>query len=133
MPIGSQKFGRTLRRNGNTHSRTWEWAESPRPRTSVLATPRAIELTKKMSSLVLISKQDCRCGPIAILLRGCSITAIHLATPIITDPYVITLGAFGDLHCLDIETGKVIWKKHFAKGFWRQASYLGDTGFTDRR
>ncbi len=34
------------------------------------------------------------------------------ATPLIHDPYVFTLGAFGDLHCLDIDTGEVIWKRH---------------------
>ncbi len=34
------------------------------------------------------------------------------ATPLIADPYVIVLGAFGNLHCLDLETGDVVWKKN---------------------
>ena len=34
------------------------------------------------------------------------------ATPLIADPYVIMQGAFGDLHCLDLETGDVVWQKN---------------------
>ncbi len=37
------------------------------------------------------------------------------ATPIIADPYVYTLGAFGDLHCLDIDTGEIVWQKHLVR------------------
>jgi outer membrane protein assembly factor BamB len=32
------------------------------------------------------------------------------ATPLILDESVVVLGAFGDLHCLDLETGVVLWK-----------------------
>lgn len=34
-------------------------------------------------------------------------------TPTIADGKVYALGAEGDLHCLDAETGKVIWKRSF--------------------
>lgn len=37
------------------------------------------------------------------------------ATPLIADPYVVTLGAFGDLHCLDLETGNLVWSKHLVR------------------
>jgi outer membrane protein assembly factor BamB len=37
------------------------------------------------------------------------------ATPLIADPYVVTLGAFGDLHCLDLGNGKVEWSKHLVR------------------
>ena len=37
------------------------------------------------------------------------------ATPLISDPYVFLLGAMGDLHCLDIDTGEVKWHKHMVK------------------
>ncbi len=37
------------------------------------------------------------------------------ATPLIHDPYVITLGAMGDLHCLDIDSGETKWHKHLVK------------------
>ncbi len=33
-------------------------------------------------------------------------------TPIIFDSYAYCLGAQGQLHCLDLETGKVVWKQH---------------------
>ncbi len=34
------------------------------------------------------------------------------ATPLIADPYVYLLGAGGQLNCLDIDTGEVVWQKH---------------------
>jgi outer membrane protein assembly factor BamB len=34
------------------------------------------------------------------------------ATPLIHDPYVFLLGAFGDLKCVDIDSGEVKWSKH---------------------
>lgn len=37
------------------------------------------------------------------------------ATPLISDPYVFLLGAMGDLHCLDIDTGEVKWHQHLVK------------------
>ena len=39
------------------------------------------------------------------------------ATPLVAGSHVYLLGAFGHLHCVDLETGKVIWKRHLAKGF----------------
>jgi outer membrane protein assembly factor BamB len=39
------------------------------------------------------------------------------ATPLILDPYVVTLGAFGDLQCLDMISGAIVWKKHLVKDF----------------
>ncbi len=35
------------------------------------------------------------------------------ATPTIHDPYVFLLGAGGHLHCVDIDSGKIRWKKEF--------------------
>ncbi|MFN7736735.1 MAG: PQQ-binding-like beta-propeller repeat protein [Pirellula sp.] len=37
------------------------------------------------------------------------------ATPVIFDPYVIVLGAFGDLYALDLESGDVVWKKNLIR------------------
>ena len=37
------------------------------------------------------------------------------ATPLIYDPYVYLLGAFGDLKCLDIDSGEIKWSKHLIK------------------
>ncbi len=37
------------------------------------------------------------------------------ATPLIADPVVYLLGAMGDLHCVDIDSGDVRWHKHLVK------------------
>jgi outer membrane protein assembly factor BamB len=39
------------------------------------------------------------------------------ATPLICDPYVITLGAFGNLACLDIDTGEPLWTRNLVRDF----------------
>jgi outer membrane protein assembly factor BamB len=39
------------------------------------------------------------------------------ATPLIADPYVVTLGAFGDLRCLELETGEAAWSAHLVRDF----------------
>lgn len=38
-------------------------------------------------------------------------------TPLIYGDLVILLGAFGDLHCVEIATGKVVWKKNIYRDF----------------
>lgn len=37
------------------------------------------------------------------------------ATALIADPWVITLGAFGDLNCIELETGNVAWSKNLVR------------------
>jgi outer membrane protein assembly factor BamB len=39
------------------------------------------------------------------------------ATPLIRDGRVILLGALGDLHCVELETGEIIWKRHLVRDF----------------
>lgn len=39
------------------------------------------------------------------------------ATPVIADGKVYGLGAFGDLHCFDLKTGKTIWQKDLTAEF----------------
>jgi outer membrane protein assembly factor BamB len=43
------------------------------------------------------------------------------ATPVIHGDAVITFGAFGDLHVVDVETGDVRWKKNVTKEFGADA------------
>jgi outer membrane protein assembly factor BamB len=38
-------------------------------------------------------------------------------TPVVSGGKVWTLGAMGDLHCLEVETGKVLWSKSFTKDY----------------
>lgn len=39
------------------------------------------------------------------------------ANPVIHQGFVYTLGAFGDLHCLMLDSGRIVWKKHLAEDF----------------
>ncbi|MCC6361343.1 MAG: PQQ-binding-like beta-propeller repeat protein [Phycisphaerales bacterium] len=39
------------------------------------------------------------------------------ATPVIHDGRVYLLGAFGHLHCADLETGRVLWKRNLVRDF----------------
>ena len=39
------------------------------------------------------------------------------ATPVVSGGRVFTLGAMGDLLCLDAKSGKLIWERHFMKDF----------------
>jgi len=48
------------------------------------------------------------------------------ATPVIHNGLVYLLGAFGHLHCVKLDTGKVAWKKHFTEDF---GGKLPDWGF----
>ncbi len=39
------------------------------------------------------------------------------ATPVIHQDRVYLLGALGDLHCVELASGKIVWKKHYATDF----------------
>jgi outer membrane protein assembly factor BamB len=39
------------------------------------------------------------------------------ANPVVHDGLVYLLGAFGDLHCIQLTTGRVVWKKHLAQDY----------------
>jgi outer membrane protein assembly factor BamB/ABC-type phosphate/phosphonate transport system substrate-binding protein len=39
------------------------------------------------------------------------------ANPVIHESLVYLLGAFGDLHCVNLKTGQVVWKKNIVKEF----------------
>ena len=56
--------------------------------------------------------------------------------PVIADGRVFTLGAGGTLHCLDLVSGKVIWKRELAKEYKLLPTFFGQGGtplaLTDR-
>lgn len=37
------------------------------------------------------------------------------ATPVIRDPDVFLLGTFGDLRCVDVDSGQIRWRKHLVR------------------
>lgn len=47
------------------------------------------------------------------------------STPVIADGMVYSYGAEGWLHCLDLHTGKVIWKQQVSKAFNAPKNYFG--------
>jgi outer membrane protein assembly factor BamB len=47
------------------------------------------------------------------------------STPVIAGKNVITLGAEGMLHCLDLEKGKMIWARNIVKDYKVAQSYFG--------
>src|SRR5262249_22972206 len=49
--------------------------------------------------------------------RGVSYPCGPRATPLVHDGKVYTLGAMGDLYCLDVESGKPIWSKSLMKEY----------------
>ena len=49
------------------------------------------------------------------------------ATPVVHDGMAYLLGAFGHLHCVNLETGNVLWKKHLMDDF---GGDLPDWGMT---
>ncbi|MBL8818788.1 MAG: PQQ-binding-like beta-propeller repeat protein [Planctomyces sp.] len=50
------------------------------------------------------------------------------ATPLIDGDYVYTLGAFGDVCCLELETGLVLWQKNIARESRSPALTWGHSG-----
>ena len=39
------------------------------------------------------------------------------ANPVMNDGLVYLLGAFGQLHCVELDTGRIVWKRNIAKDF----------------
>ncbi len=50
------------------------------------------------------------------------------ATPVIADPYVIVLSAFGKLSCLDIDSGDVVWSKDLIRDLGGELPIWGFSG-----
>ena len=47
------------------------------------------------------------------------------ATPVISNGRVFLLGAFGDLHCVRLTDGKILWQRHFVKDLGGKLSTWG--------
>lgn len=50
------------------------------------------------------------------------------ATPLINDGLVFTLGAFGDLHCIELESGLPFWKRNLVTDFQAEELTWGHSG-----
>ncbi len=47
------------------------------------------------------------------------------ATPLIVGEYVYLLGAFGQLHCVSLPEGRVVWKRHLAEDYGAEVPTWG--------
>src|SRR5215510_3510505 len=75
-------------------------------RGNVPGTERILCLDDANGQIIWKHEYDC-------LYRGVSYPAGPRTTPVVHGGKVYTLGAMGDLYCLNADTGVVIWEKHF--------------------
>lgn len=47
------------------------------------------------------------------------------STPLMSGSWVYTLGAAGDLHCLELKTGKRVWNRNIEKDYQTKKSFFG--------
>jgi outer membrane protein assembly factor BamB len=83
--------------------------DNPFARASSAGKERVLCLDEASGKTVWVHEYPCKytisypCGP--------------RATPTVHDGKVYTLGAMGDLYCLEAATGKAVWSKNFVKDF----------------
>ena len=88
-----------------------DWAEDPASRT-MDGTERALALDEETGETLWIRE-----WPTSYRMLMGSYAIGPRATPTVDDDRVYVVGAAGDLFCLDVETGAVIWEKHFIQEF----------------
>ena len=84
-----------------------DWAEDPASRT-MDGTERAIALDEE-SGEILWTRE----WPTSYRMLMQSYAIGPRATPTVDGDRVYVVGAAGDLYCLSVETGEVIWEKHY--------------------
>ena len=88
-----------------------DWAEDPESRT-LDGTERAIALDEETGEILWIRE-----WPTSYRMLMISYAVGPRATPTVDGDRVYVVGAAGDLFCLDVETGAVIWEKHYIAEF----------------
>ena len=88
-----------------------DWAEDPESRT-MDGTERALAFDEETGETLWIRE-----WPTSYRMLMGSYAIGPRATPTVDDDRVYVVGAAGDLFCLDVETGDVIWEKHFIQEF----------------
>jgi len=84
-----------------------DWAEDPESRT-MDGTERAVALDEGTGELLWVHE-----WPTTYRMLMVSYAIGPRATPTVDDDRVYVVGAAGDLFCLDVETGDVLWEKHY--------------------
>ena len=84
-----------------------DWAEDPTSRTMDGA-ERAIALDEETGEILWVRE-----WPTTYRMLMISYAIGPRATPTVDDDRVYVVGAAGDLYCLNVETGAVLWEKHY--------------------
>ena len=88
-----------------------DWAQDPASRT-MDGTERAIALDEDSGEILWIRE-----WPTSYRMLMQSYAIGPRATPTVNGDRVYVVGAAGDLYCLAVETGEVIWEKHYLTDF----------------
>ena len=88
-----------------------DWAEDPASRT-MDGTERAIALDEETGEILWIRE-----WPTSYRMLMVSYAIGPRATPTVDGDRVYVVGAAGDLYCLTVETGEVIWERHYIEEF----------------
>ena len=88
-----------------------DWAQDPASRT-MGGTERAIALDEDSGEILWIRE-----WPTSYRMLMQSYAIGPRATPTVNGDRVYVVGAAGDLYCLAVETGEVIWEKHYLTDF----------------
>ena len=88
-----------------------DWAEDPESRT-MDGTERVLALDEQTGEILWVREWLASYR----MLMG-SYAVGPRATPTVDDDRVYVVGAAGDLLCLDVETGEVIWEKHYIQEY----------------
>ncbi len=88
-----------------------DWAEDPASRT-MDGTERAIALDEETGEILWTRE-----WPTSYRMLMGSYAIGPRASPTVDGDRVYVVGAAGDLFCLDVETGEVIWEKHYIADF----------------
>jgi outer membrane protein assembly factor BamB len=92
----------------------------PNNRTTLEGTERVVCLNSDTGELIWKHEYDCR--------YDISYASGPRTTPTVHDDRVYTLGAEGDLYCLDATTGKVVWSRNFKKDYGAKTPHWGYSG-----
>jgi outer membrane protein assembly factor BamB len=84
-----------------------DWAEDPTSRT-MDGTERAIALDEETGEILWVRE-----WPTTYRMLMISYAIGPRATPTVDGDRVYVVGATGDLYCLNVETGAVLWEKHY--------------------
>ena len=98
-----------------------DWVEDPASRT-MDGTERALALDEETGEILWVTE-----WPTSYRMLMSSYAIGPRATPTVDGDRVYVVGAAGDLFCLEVETGEVIWEKHYIADYGSSPGTWGVT------